>query len=743
MDFAGPHEEGEADRVASLISGTGRAAGWASTAAGPAPHLDHTGAVRRAFTSPGHAVPDSVQAMLAPHLLRHGATAAFDLGQVRVHTDDAAAQAAGSVGAAAFTVGNHVAFGAGAYRPRTAAGLNLLVHELAHVRQQALTGRRELARAPMPVERLEEKGHSLTRADLEKLQATRYWVVLVQSRFDLLPIPQRMFDDPEELDAVVAGVWSVRPTDPVAAVLRLTLTVPQRGATAPTLLYRATFRPRAAGDPAARESVQLEFLAAGAAAVPVRTESRPSFRSQLTSYSSAGFPGGDGSAYWDDHPQERNQLFHWVERLAPATFDQVVTTQEKARGKDAAPRQTSYKVTGAKDSKGAVTNVTFTYLGSLAPQTVTLPAGYRDKDYADLAVERAQSMADPTLGDTLGILTLPPGISAAERLAVKEAVTRYFDSGTRNAEVDAILPIPGKAAPVLYTLRFRPTNDVDVERIGEQGTGTGQVDPGRLDIARSAEYVGAATDPASLRKWIRTRYPGITPAGDTVEAIRAAANAELDRRAGLPEWFATNYKITVLDAAAAAERLRTTHRLTQNQVADLKEFRPEELRHLEAVLETFRAGPLAKIRYLRIARQRMFLEVGKDGAVIEVPDRGGNTFTSGSSRTVVVYDGALASAGASIFLGGSGDAFAGGSEIFVHELGHVVGGTMAKRAFDAYVRARSIKPVTKYSADHPAAEFFAEAFQLYQTDPEWLRSNQPDLLTWFDTFTTTGRVLSR
>ncbi len=659
MHFARRHHEREADQVASRVGGAGPMPTGGGTAAADerAHHLDPADAVRRAFASPGETLPDPVRDALAPHLRPSGATAAFDLGQVRVHTDDAAARAAASLGAAAFTVGRRVGFGIGAYQPRTATGLSLLAHELTHVRQQLVSGH-ELARAALPVERLEEKGHPLTRAGLEKLAAGRYWVGLVQSRFELMPIPQRMFDNSEELDAVLAGLWLVRPTGPVSAVTRLTLTIAQRGPQAPTLLYRATFRPRPAGDPTAKDSVELEFLAVGSGATPVRTEPRPSFRSELTSYGYSGFPGGDGSVYWDAHPQERNQLFHWVERLAPATFDQVIKTQEKVKGKGAAPRETSYKVTGTKDASGSVQTVMFTYLGSLAPQAVTLPSGFRDKDYADLAVEEAQAVADPTLGDTLGAVTLPPGSSAAERLAVKVTITNYFGSGTRNAEVDAILPIPGKAAAVLYTLRFRPTNDVDVERIGEQGTGAGQVDPGRLDVARSAEYVTAAKDPASLKKWLNTRYPGLTPAGDTVEDVRAAANAELDRQAGTPEWFAANYKITVLDAASAATRLRTTHRLTKNQVADLKAFQPEELRHLEAVLETFGAGLIAKVRYVRMARQRIFLEAGAAGAVNEVPDRGGNTFTNGSNRTVVVYDRAPGAVGASIFLGGSGGTFA-------------------------------------------------------------------------------------
>ena len=59
-----------------------------------------------------------------------------DFSTVRVHADAAAAGAAGRLDAAAFTVGEHVAFGAGRFDPGSRAGRRLLAHELAHVAQQ-------------------------------------------------------------------------------------------------------------------------------------------------------------------------------------------------------------------------------------------------------------------------------------------------------------------------------------------------------------------------------------------------------------------------------------------------------------------------------------------------------------------------------------------------------------------------------------------------------------------------------
>lgn len=59
-----------------------------------------------------------------------------DFSGVRVHTDDRAAESAREVDAAAYTVGRHIVFGAGRYRPGEFDGRKLLAHELAHVLQQ-------------------------------------------------------------------------------------------------------------------------------------------------------------------------------------------------------------------------------------------------------------------------------------------------------------------------------------------------------------------------------------------------------------------------------------------------------------------------------------------------------------------------------------------------------------------------------------------------------------------------------
>jgi len=74
-----------------------------------------------------------------------GSAPKHDFSRIRIHTDAGAARSAGSVGALAYTVGEHIVFAAGRYRPETTSGRHLLAHELAHTIQQQ-AGQPHLAR---------------------------------------------------------------------------------------------------------------------------------------------------------------------------------------------------------------------------------------------------------------------------------------------------------------------------------------------------------------------------------------------------------------------------------------------------------------------------------------------------------------------------------------------------------------------------------------------------------------------
>jgi hypothetical protein len=96
----------------------------------------------------GTPLSDEVRAYFEPRFGR-------DLGHVRLHTDDSAANAASSVNARAYTLGRDIVFGAGEFDPATSSGKRLLAHELAHVVQPG-TLDNQVPRMLQPQERREE-----------------------------------------------------------------------------------------------------------------------------------------------------------------------------------------------------------------------------------------------------------------------------------------------------------------------------------------------------------------------------------------------------------------------------------------------------------------------------------------------------------------------------------------------------------------------------------------------------------
>jgi peptidoglycan hydrolase-like protein with peptidoglycan-binding domain len=60
-----------------------------------------------------------------------------DFSHVKVHTDRRAAESAQLLDARAYTVGRHIVFGEGEYKPESSSGRQLLAHELTHTLQQA------------------------------------------------------------------------------------------------------------------------------------------------------------------------------------------------------------------------------------------------------------------------------------------------------------------------------------------------------------------------------------------------------------------------------------------------------------------------------------------------------------------------------------------------------------------------------------------------------------------------------
>ena len=116
----------------------------------------------------GEPLSDGVRAAMEDRL-------GFDFTGVRVHVGPRAAAQAAAVGARAYTMGSHIVFGAGRYRPDVLEGKRLLAHELAHVVQQAsglgvVLQRDKEPAAPLPRDPVREE-LALREAEWQALRA--------------------------------------------------------------------------------------------------------------------------------------------------------------------------------------------------------------------------------------------------------------------------------------------------------------------------------------------------------------------------------------------------------------------------------------------------------------------------------------------------------------------------------------------------------------------------------------------
>lgn len=722
-----------------------------------------------------------------------------DFSGTRIHTGQPAAEAARALNARAFTLGKEIYFGSGEYQPATARGGRLLAHELAHVVQHANGAAAGLRRAPAegavlppmttnyrfdtaritledlsdpdiiqrlhaltrrqlrdyrrrvadqdvkdyidrllvpkPNAQLETNAAVLTKASVDAIAAASYWEQRTMAAFDLSGgVPGRLKASGEERDAVYSALWQAFPRGQATAAATKLVTIPPNARRRNALLYEFEVgAPRAAGGKPVLD-ISFKRERPGQIAEPAPKPPKGYVARQLSFNSDVGFPES-ADTYFRRHRDERRQIAYWLKQQS-GEFEQLVITKATPKGAKRPPVETLFHVSGKKEKSGEISELHIELRPGGPPVEITPQDDYRSRDYSDLLLEQQQSTPHPKKGDMLGDVDVT-GVPGGELMSVKFAIVRYFrDIETRDAEADVVVPIAGTTKEVFYTLRFRPNNDVDVERVGEKGASP-ELDPTRMDIARVRDYAQHANDSAKLKTWLGARYPGIKPAGATTEELRASANTTMASEAGTPAWYKANYKATVLDGPATQKRLRNVHKLNAKQTpdSDNKDFTSDELKLVELSLQTLTEKVLSLLRYVRLGRKKTHREA--DGTA---GTYGGQTFRNGSSRTIVMYDNGMR-ASASAFRGGPEGVNVPQAMLITHEVGHVMQArTNGKAAFDKFVKAAGIRPFTHYAESKPDSEFFPEAFAIYQTDPEWLRRNHFTVYQWMAEFNRTGKA---
>ena len=757
----GDEYEQEADRVAHLVmtAQAGPAVSGAPLCIQPFSEQSNSqtesapASVDQALASPGRPLEPELRQDMEQ---RFG----YNFSRVRVHSDTAAEQSAREVAANAYTAGHNIVFGAGRFAPTTLEGRRLIAHELTHVVQQRtaqLTGlARQPAKQPVPTPPQPTKNYQsdvaiMDRANMESWAGVDYWLDRVGSLFaiSLAAETAERFKDRGQ-DAVLAALWRVHP-DPAKLHIDETKRVQIPSVVRPEkkqpgeVLYRVVFGPPTKDRPKAL--VTIFFEAENPKSVLEFAPIPPAGYDQRSSklakdigggwtqlrYTDEGFQG-NSYEYFQQHPDEAKHLFYWIEKQGLKFTQIVITRTTQQKGKLSSLRQTSFMLTGSKDKEGRLVDLNIALLGKSFDLTqVWLPRDYHSKDGGDRLLEKLQDQPDPKKGDLLGKVTLG-AVPADEAVPLKYSIWSYFGQmGTRDAEVNATITTIGTKKHVFYKIHFRQNNDVDAERIGEEKAGT-KLDPNRLDVASVNGYQSDPDHPEKLKAWLRKRYPRIKPEGTSEVELRESANKSLEAEAGTPEWFRDNYRIHVLDADKGKTRMQSLG-WKKPQLSDFKTFKPEELKLAEISLETMSDNFLRLLKETRLVRKKMHVDIDKGtGKFVFLPLVGGITVkvSSSSENTVVIFDKALEHADER-FLGGANGVRPIAAMTVTHEFGHVVeSATGAKAKFNKLVKDEGIQPFTPSMLNDVEKEFFAEAFFLYNTEPEWLKASQPKVFDFLE-----------
>src|SRR5262249_30865455 len=149
------------------------------------------------------------------------------------------------------------------------------------------------------------------------------------------------------------------------------------------------------------------------------------------------------------------------------------------------------------------------------------------------------------------------------------------------------------------------------------------------------------------------------------------------------------------------------------QVADMKNFTPDELVTLESTLETMSDSIVAGFSGIQMARQEVRLELGGTKKKPKgVPNRkeAGLSMKDGNERSIVIFDQFKASIDVRFMggrrAGGSIEVEPSSAGTLAHEFGHTVSwGPNIKEAFDKMVKKEKIETFTWYAKSDPKDEF--------------------------------------
>ena len=397
--------------------------------------------VKDVLRSPGQPLNESVRPPLESSF-------SHDFSRVRIHTSARAAAAAAAVDALAYTVGQHVVFGYGQYRPQSSGGQRLLAHELAHVVQHDQADSPALASAPLHLEQ-EVNTAAEREADQAAARVTGGHPAQISQGLSASALSKQSVPAPSQTGASTATGVTAQDIFPFAPGGQVVLT---------RILSDLFFRILSSQDPAT--AAALEAIDRQVATVTTATDDL--FEASLTGTVTIPARG-------DSPARTLTNIVLRLQRNAGGQFDFVLAATEAGQ---ATTLMEQIGLTASRGSSGAIT-LSSGSGPTLQPQLLVAPSG---ADAVELSVFTAPLLSEvpqslrsmvPERVEAIAITQLPAATtapadveSAVERIAARASGSRSVRRQQFGFGVGAQFGADEDVAPLLsaaWQIRFPTT----------------------------------------------------------------------------------------------------------------------------------------------------------------------------------------------------------------------------------------------------------------------------------------------
>jgi len=623
----------------------------------------------------------------------------YDFSQVRVHTDSKAAESARAVNALAYTVGRDIVFGAGQYSPQSAPGQRLLAHELSHVVQQ-----RSVVSAP-----------SLQRAPLD----------YDPTAFKLTP-----------------------PTQPFTLVDAKNRVEQKKNAKPPELTSGAV----KGALPGSDEEIFLWFIAA-------KVGRRDRWGTELDMLTDIGWPAtptdsapvGKVTVTIDTAGNAAAELISKGTVTAPTTFTKVEDAKKALQG---GKYQIADVVDG--DVKWSPADI-----NKVAGAFALLPDGDR-LALKGVVLQRVSTIDGKAAG------RFSSSQSAAGTTAINTATLELADSAF-SSDTESFVGGKKKASPSSYltivhevghAVATKAKRDADVAQTEAVAKSNKLVAP--LNVA-VAEFNTANAATNALIDEFNVLVGTFNDSLKTKDAKQiAAAKKALDAKK--KELDASKSELDKLRKVEVAKRkaLDTAKKDVEDKkkLAEAMHIDDATIAPIKATADAAKAGPVAALKAAQNTAAAFQPKETTDSASYRksVEDAQKAIEDYETSAAAVDADlGALEKTAQTALdarnkerddlkkTSATNPALAAFAPVetaqdarFKAAIGYALAKERPKRVqkFVEFVDKKKITPFTKYAQDnwpHKPGEFYAEAYSLWRTDPDYLKANAKDLFNWFET----------